>query len=558
LHRSILVLIVTAILALAAPARAADPIMPLSEVRSGMLCTGYSVVRGTEIASFDVEVLDVIADDALYGGARLLVRVSGPAVDATGVGPGFSGSPILCAGRNAGAISEGIGEYGNRVVLATPIESILGARPAVPAGARRAPGIARAARPLVGPLTVGGLSPRTRQLFVRAAARADRTVLVAPPGPQGGYPVQDLRPGAAVGAALSTGDVSLGAVGTVAYRDGDQIFAFGHALDGAGRRSLFLQDSYVFGVIGNPLGGVDFGAITYKLTASGGHPVGTVTNDALSAVTGTVGPPPASIPLHVTARMRGSGERVSLDARLANERELGYGAGFSLIAPLAASTATDRLLGSFQPSALTVCTRFYVKQRRKPIGVCNPYFDAFTPLLDIATVSDMIDFFDLAPLDIRRASVRIAVRRGFESDVVVGAEAPRVVRPGSTIAVRVKLRRRGGTGSTRTRTVRVRVPRDLRPGPRRLLIAGNGNSAADEGFFIEIVGELLGFDEEFLGGPREPRTVAQLAEAVADVHRPLGIEARWRRRDRTVVFESDEVLYEGRTRLTILVTRARR
>jgi hypothetical protein len=555
LHRSIL-LIVVAALGFAAPARAADPIMPLAEVRSGMLCTGYSVVRGTDIASFDVEVLDVIADDALYGGSRLLVRVSGPAVDATGVGPGFSGSPILCGGRNAGAISEGIGEYGNKIVLATPIESILGARPAVPAGARPAPGIARAAQPLVGPLTVGGLSPRTRRLFARAAARADRTVLVAPPGPQGGYPVQDLRPGAAVGVALSTGDVSLGAVGTVAYRDGDQVFAFGHALDGAGRRSLFLQDSYVFGVIGNPLGSVDFGVMTYKLTASGGHPVGIATNDVFTAVTGTVGPQPASIPLHVTARMRGSGERVSLDSRLADERELGYGAGAGIVAPLAASTATDRLLGSYAPTAVTVCTRFYVAQRRQPIGVCNPYFDAFTPLTDIATVSDMVEYFDLAPLDIRRASVRIAARRGFDTDVVVGADAPRVVRPGSTIDVRVRLRRRGG--GSRSTTVKVQVPRNLRPGPRRLVIAGNGNSAADEGFFIEIVGELLGFEEDFSGESQEPRTVEQLAEAVADLHRPLGIEARWRRREPAVVLESDEVLYEGRARLTVLVRRARR
>src|ERR687896_1141947 len=121
-------------------ARAADPIMPLAEVRAGMQCTGLSVVRGTEIASFGVEVIDVIAEDPAFGGARILVRVYGPAVDATGVGPGFSGSPILCGGRNAGAISGGIGEYGNKVVLATPIEAILSGHPQpAPAGARRVP-----------------------------------------------------------------------------------------------------------------------------------------------------------------------------------------------------------------------------------------------------------------------------------------------------------------------------------------------------------------------------------------------------------------------------------
>ena len=143
-------------------------------------------------------------------------------------------------------------------------------------------------------------------------------MLAAPPGPLGGYPAQDLVPGAAVAASLSTGDISLGAVGTVAYRDGDQVFAFGHSLDGLGRRALFLQDAYVFGVIGNPIGVPDLGAMTYKLTSSGGHALGAITNDTFSAIAGNVGAGPASIPLRVTARLRGSAR--AGDARLAPRR----------------------------------------------------------------------------------------------------------------------------------------------------------------------------------------------------------------------------------------------
>ena len=41
-------------------------------------------------------VLDVAAGEATSGGGRILFEVSGPAVDATGLGPGFSGSPIYC------------------------------------------------------------------------------------------------------------------------------------------------------------------------------------------------------------------------------------------------------------------------------------------------------------------------------------------------------------------------------------------------------------------------------------------------------------------------------
>ena len=93
----VLVAAVAALLVSAAPAHAAgDPIMPLWQVRAGMQCTGLSVVQGTEIASFNVRVLDVAAGEATSGGGRILFEVSGPAVDATGLGPGFSGSPIYC------------------------------------------------------------------------------------------------------------------------------------------------------------------------------------------------------------------------------------------------------------------------------------------------------------------------------------------------------------------------------------------------------------------------------------------------------------------------------
>src|SRR4051794_41324799 len=112
--------------------------MPLSQVQRGMHCTARSVIHGTDISTFDTEVLDVVAGNAADD-ARILIRVSGPAVDDTGIGPGFSGSPVYCpdgdgVARVIGAISEGIGEYGNKVALATPIEQML-AEPVSPPAA---------------------------------------------------------------------------------------------------------------------------------------------------------------------------------------------------------------------------------------------------------------------------------------------------------------------------------------------------------------------------------------------------------------------------------------
>lgn len=544
-------------------AAAADPIMPLAEVRSGMQCTGLSVVRGTDIAAFAVEVIDVIADDPAVGGARILIRVSGPAIDSTGVGPGFSGSPILCDGRNAGAISEGIGEYGNKVVLATPIEDILSARPKpAPAGARRAPALMRSARSLAGPLTVSGLSPGARRLLARAARRVSRTVLAAPPGPQGGYPAQDLSPGSAVAASVSAGDVSVGAVGTVAYRDGGEIYAFGHQLDAGGRRSLFMQDAYVFSVIGNPLGVPDLGAQTYKLTSSGGHVLGAITNDTFSAIAGTLGSAPASIPLRVSARERSGNPSVTLNSQLADERRLGFGAGLSFVAPLATSTALDRLLDDVEPVTMRLCTRFRVRQLRRPMGFCHTYFDQFEALSAVAQAGSLVEEFDLAPLSLQSAAVSIAAERGVTDDVILGAEGPRRVRAGEQMRVRVALRRRGG--GPRTVRVRVPVPRDLRTGRRTLVIEGAGSSSSGEEIVLELAESLSPGLAAGTSSPvarvAQPETssVGELARELAALATPQGITARFRGREPRLVLRSGEVRFDGRARLDVRVLRPRR
>ena len=213
-----LVAAVAAVVVPAAPAFAGDPIMPLSQVQAGMRCTGYSVFQGTTISSFDVLVLDVAAGEASDGAGRILFEASGPAIDATGVGPGFSGSPIYCpdaagVSRNIGAISESVMEYGGKVALATPIESIIGTPvdPPGPAvrgrrrvrgprrGAQRSRrGCARAlarARPLASPLTVSGVTGPIAQALTAAGAKVGRPVLAVPPGPLGVVRAADAAAG---------------------------------------------------------------------------------------------------------------------------------------------------------------------------------------------------------------------------------------------------------------------------------------------------------------------------------------------------------------------------
>ena len=107
-----------------------------------------------------------------------------------------------CA-RVIGAISESIGEYGGKVVLATPIEAILGTPVDAPRAGRcadaRQAARSRRREPLAAPLTVGGLAARLGAALQRGGREA-RAGRCSPrrPGRSARSRPQTLRPGLGV------------------------------------------------------------------------------------------------------------------------------------------------------------------------------------------------------------------------------------------------------------------------------------------------------------------------------------------------------------------------
>jgi hypothetical protein len=204
-----------------------------------------------------------------------------------------------------------------------------------------------------------------------------------------------------------------------------------------------------------------------------------------------------------------------------------------------------------------MCARFKLSGRRRPVGFCNPYFTVDPALFHLSEAAAHVDFFDLAPMTVESAEVRLRARRGVTQDVLVRADAPRRVRPGRRMRVRLTVQRR--RGSRRTFAVAVPVPRSLRPGRRTLVIAGNGASASfEEALIIELFGALSGGEPTARSAQREPRSIRELARTLRRMHRPLGIKARFKRREPRFVLRSDEVSYEGKLRLRVRVLRARR
>ena len=559
-----LVAAVAALLVSAAPAHAGDPIMPLWQVNAGMQCTGYSVIQGTEISSFNVRVIDVAAGEATSGGGRILFEVSGPAVDATGLGPGFSGSPIYCpdaAGtqRVIGAIAESINEYGGKVALATPIEAIIGTPVDVPgrpsaatpgATASRRAAFARKrpsarmraamanAKPLAAPLTVSGISGAVAQSLAAASAKAGRLVLTVPPGPLGSFPAQTLRPGSAVAAGYSNGDIRTSAVGTVAYVDGDRVWVFGHSLEAAGRRALLLQDAYVFRIVNNPNQLGPIGA-TYKLAASG-HDLGTVSSDGFSAVAGRTGVFPHTVPVQVIAQDTDSKAMRTIRTAAADEAAVDLPSGgswTSFVAPLAVAQAAGEVLGS-TPARLTgtMCARITVQEIAKPLRFCNRYVSTAAGQGDdggtsnavlSGIVNDLggalatIDAYTGKPPRVTGVNVLVRVHRGADQAFIRSVRLPARARRGQQVRARVSLQLvRGGR---LTRTYAVRIPNDARPGTRRARFVGQDADQGEDGFTTIILGEE---DEDDEGGDPGPATLTELAEQVRGTQRYDGVSVR--------------------------------
>jgi hypothetical protein len=517
------------------------PIMPLSQVQAGMSCTGYTVVQGTTISSFDVDILGIVNQEAGQG-ARIFVSVSGPEVAASGIAEGFSGSPVYCPAsdgtmENIGAISEGVGQYGNNVGLVTPIQQMLGERVYPPSSAPRTD---FKTRPLLGPLTFGGLSPSLLALVQKAGDKDNRLVVAAPSGYIPDFPVQPLVPGAAVAASYSTGVIQTGAVGTVTYRDGNDVYLFGHELDAAGRRSLFLQDAYVFGVIDNPDPTLE---PSYKL-ASPGHTLGTITSDTPNAVIGTVGAPPAQIPVNVTAHDVDTGQTITEDTDVADETDVGYPLGSSLldlVAPLAVGQAAiDVYNGPPASESGTMCLTITLREGKTRLHLCDRYVGtgaagdggeappevATGAMSDLTVGLSLLDSEQFATLHVTGVTADIRAARGLAEATILSARAPTVVKAGELIPI--KLRLQVYRSSVRTLVLHVRVPRSAH-GVEPLLVRGAptlipGSSSEDAEITEELSEALGGF-----GGPTPapPRSLAQLRRQFAAIPGYDGISVKF-------------------------------
>ncbi len=322
------------------PAVANDPrFIGLDEIKPGMKGVAYTVFKGTVPEEFGVEVLGVLPGYPNPRGSAIIIKLSGANAERTSVFAGMSGSPVYFDGRLAGAIAfsfpfakEPMGgvtpikqmidlfEQGNgptdagrrreprsysfselaatewKGTLPRPVVTGAPMLANVSGGSPLLPYLGQQIMPIATPVVFGGISQQTLEMFApQLMANGLMPVAAAgggmPMGPLGTITPETLKPGTSITAALVRGDYSLAASGTVTFRDGDRIYAFGHPFLSLGGANMPMAESSVVTVVPNTNN-------SFKLSIPGAM-VGSVTQDRASGIYGQLGQVPRMIPVTV-------------------------------------------------------------------------------------------------------------------------------------------------------------------------------------------------------------------------------------------------------------------
>jgi hypothetical protein len=300
------------------PAAPAQPIMPLRDVRAGMHGIGKTVFEGDRIDDFQVEILGVLENTGPKE-SLILARLSGGPLEHTGIMQGMSGSPVYIDGKLIGAVAMAFPWAKDPIAGIRPIEEMFRvdqmapARPTLaqdtparlvsPAGnladllpKQEASGFGDTRMVEVGtPISLSGFTPAAVEQFgpkMRALGLEPRQgiSLGGAPDPHMGDPAR-LKPGSMISVELMTGDMSVGADGTLTCIDGDRVYAFGHRFLAVGPTELPFTRSEVMTLLANV-------NTSFKIS-SARELMGVISEDRNTAIAGTLGKRAAMLPLEI-------------------------------------------------------------------------------------------------------------------------------------------------------------------------------------------------------------------------------------------------------------------
>jgi hypothetical protein len=500
----------------------------LEDLRPGMKGTASSVFAGTQPEEFGVEILGVLPGFPAPRQSAIIARLTGANVEKTGVFAGMSGSPVYIDNKLVGAIAFSFPFSKEPIAGITPIQQMIDLfekgsagetqrpkepravsfaqlastewKPSLPKpaigptsliapvseGSRLIPLLGQQMTPIATPVVFGGISQESLAMFA-PQLMANGLLPVSGVGgsagmtPMGKATESTLTPGTSVSVQLVRGDYSIAAAGTVTFRDGDRIYAFGHPFLGLGASDMPMSETAVVTVISNLNN-------SFKLSVPGTM-MGSISQDRASGVFGQLGQAPKMIPVKIN--LHTSRDRTETYAyEIAND---------SFLTPLLLNitvfntiTSSERSLGD---STITIKGNIDVKGQA-PIEVDRRFSAGNSPILAAGSVAGPISsllgsgFDDVqiegVSLDISSTDTKYAGT--LERIALSRTEA----RRGESIEIQAYVRTE--SGKQFVQRIPVKIPDDAIPG-QLLVFVGDGGAlqegSASRSFVPQDLGQLV-------------------------------------------------------------------
>ena len=474
-------------------------IVTADEVRA--MPVGTTVFMRTEFAHGELADLEMtfvqVVDDFLPPMPIYMFEASDPAlIQIGGVAGGMSGSPVFTEQGTWGAIAYGFdGQdsppyYG----FATPIEWVIGTQAPWPAAKPMATWEGYHITPLEIPLLKTG-AHGVHPLPEGRSSRLSKTVAAGLTRER----QESFEAGRPLTVGLLLGELTLGALGTISYVDGNRIYGFGHPMNGFGPVELPIIEAKVLGEVSNLFAPFKYATLNPTVR-------GILTEDRLPAVRGVLDEEPELVPIKGVYTSP-SGGTVELTHRMPPRIDP-YTAldlvAMAIFYPLAnrvdndpdhsIRVATDiSFVGS--DSTLARSRLYSTLDGRLVDSIFNAYGDVSAALAALMTRNDYV-------LQVREAEVQVEVIPETRFATVAKVTADSIVSLGSTLHVTTALRVRG----TEDREVELAlsVPDTLPPGLYQLEVGSvavlGDDVSGDDGSFLGLisVGNFGGESEETL------------------------------------------------------------
>ncbi len=293
-------------------------------VTEGMVGTGWTVTTGDTPRPFRVKILGTLVDGIAPGRNLIIIKVSdlpGERVisEGHGIWAGMSGSPVYLNGKLAGAVSYGFSYGPSRIGGMTPARQMQRIASYSSSAARdrqtvrltktlrttvaREAGVSTASAStlsrLAVPVVITGARGAIRNKLTNALRREFGSIKVMSGSAASAGTSSTLAPapvpGGNLAGVISSGDITIAAVGTTTSVCGDTVLGFGHPMTGDGKVAFGAARASSITIVDDPTG------TPFKL-ANIGRMFGLLDQDRLSGIRATIGTKPRSILL--TARVR--------------------------------------------------------------------------------------------------------------------------------------------------------------------------------------------------------------------------------------------------------------